>query len=423
MSMGRETRIGVVVIGGLLVLFVTVLGFKLIGGTKPAPGAPGPDKSAAAATPEKSTGEGVPVSSARRSLLDRASGASEGSTQAGPNAWDLAASSRIGGEPGQTQATEAGFNTWTADSSQPQGADWTSQDTATAESAASSDWPPAGNPLPPEGTGQAYDPFGTASASDEPDPFQGQGPASQDHQPQPNPFRSSEPLQPASFTSDGQNGQAEASDELSDPSTYQTAGTRGESSDPFGGGSDRFADTRSGQPRSGGGSWSGPTRHSAAGEHVVRPGDTYWSISEEYYGTGGYFKALIEHNRDDLHRARELAVGDVLSIPRADDLVRDFPGLCPRERTFGQSGPATLQASMRRLPDGGRAYVVEEGDTLFNIARDELGRAARWVEIYDLNADVIGDDIDFLRPGTELVLPREPAPDPIAGREGGRIRR
>jgi nucleoid-associated protein YgaU len=49
--------------------------------------------------------------------------------------------------------------------------------------------------------------------------------------------------------------------------------------------------------------------------------------------------------------------------------------------------------------------VVEEGDTLFDIARYELGKASRWSEIYDLNRQALGEDMDYLRPGTQLILP------------------
>ncbi len=54
-----------------------------------------------------------------------------------------------------------------------------------------------------------------------------------------------------------------------------------------------------------------------------------------------------------------------------------------------------------------RTYTVAEGDSLFDIARCELGKASRWVEIYDLNTDVIGKDIDCLAPGTQIVLPND----------------
>ena len=50
-------------------------------------------------------------------------------------------------------------------------------------------------------------------------------------------------------------------------------------------------------------------------------------------------------------------------------------------------------------------YVVEEGDTLFDIAKYELGQASRWGELYELNRDVLGDQGDHLKPGMELRLP------------------
>ena len=55
-----------------------------------------------------------------------------------------------------------------------------------------------------------------------------------------------------------------------------------------------------------------------------------------------------------------------------------------------------------------------EGDTLFNIARYELGKAARWAEIYELNRDVLGKDFNYLTPGTQLTLPEGPKNDVIA---------
>ena len=38
---------------------------------------------------------------------------------------------------------------------------------------------------------------------------------------------------------------------------------------------------------------------------------------------------------------------------------------------------------------------MAEGDTLFNIARYELGKASRWVEIYEFNRDLLGKDFNY----------------------------
>ncbi|NIL97876.1 MAG: hypothetical protein GTO53_09065, partial [Planctomycetales bacterium] len=50
-----------------------------------------------------------------------------------------------------------------------------------------------------------------------------------------------------------------------------------------------------------------------------------------------------------------------------------------------------------------------EGDTLFDIARYELGDPSRWVDIYQLNAQQLTEDFDYVRPGLKLVMPGRPA--------------
>ena len=58
-------------------------------------------------------------------------------------------------------------------------------------------------------------------------------------------------------------------------------------------------------------------------------------------------------------------------------------------------------------PPGTRAYVVQPGDTIYDIARSELGSAKRWTEIYQLNRDVLGKQADYITPGMRLFLPQE----------------
>ncbi len=93
--------------------------------------------------------------------------------------------------------------------------------------------------------------------------------------------------------------------------------------------------------------------------------------------------------------------------------------------------PGALPPGGRALPTsssggyGGRVYVVQVGDTLFDIARYELGKASRWAEIYDLNRNQLGSDYDYLAPGTKLVLPDEQPnqADNITARPGGQMPR
>ncbi len=67
-------------------------------------------------------------------------------------------------------------------------------------------------------------------------------------------------------------------------------------------------------------------------------------------------------------------------------------------------------------PDGDRTYVVREDDTLFDIARRELGKSSRWVEIYELNRERLGEDFEYLTPGMEIALPAASKTSYTAGR-------
>ena len=56
-------------------------------------------------------------------------------------------------------------------------------------------------------------------------------------------------------------------------------------------------------------------------------------------------------------------------------------------------------------PQAARTYTVADGDSLWKIAKKELGAGTRWTELYDKNRAVIGDNPDRLKPGQVLTLP------------------
>jgi nucleoid-associated protein YgaU len=53
-------------------------------------------------------------------------------------------------------------------------------------------------------------------------------------------------------------------------------------------------------------------------------------------------------------------------------------------------------------------YVVKSGDNLWNISKNNLGDATKWGEVYKLNHEIIGANPGMIRPGTELTLPGGP---------------
>ena len=117
------------------------------------------------------------------------------------------------------------------------------------------------------------------------------------------------------------------------------------------------------------------------GKYEVQPNDSYWTISERLYGTNAYFKALAAHNRDKGKSEETLRPGDLILAPTVAQLEQSYPDLCPkpshREAEQTQSRALTVGMSQQQFR-GGQTYTVAEGDTLFNIARYELGKASRW---------------------------------------------
>jgi nucleoid-associated protein YgaU len=165
------------------------------------------------------------------------------------------------------------------------------------------------------------------------------------------------------------------------------------------------------------------------GKYVVQPNDNYWTISEKVYGGGAFFKALQQYNGDGKSQSARLQVGDVVAVPPTAVLRQKFPELCPkprREQAASQMQPVSAGPRQRL---GAPVYVVEQGDSLFDIARSQLGKASRWVEIYDLNRDALGDDFHYLRPGAELVMPNsgsskgQPTQDVMTRQRGDSIQR
>jgi nucleoid-associated protein YgaU len=142
--------------------------------------------------------------------------------------------------------------------------------------------------------------------------------------------------------------------------------------------------------------------------YTVQPNDNYWKISEKVYGTGAYFQALAEQNRKKIPDESRLRPGDTISIPPVGELEKKYADLCPKpsHRDVTRRQLATVSTiSPASQVGGGRVYVVQEGDNLYDIARWELGKVTRWPEIYDLNREALGSDPDHLTPGMRLLLP------------------
>lgn len=102
-------------------------------------------------------------------------------------------------------------------------------------------------------------------------------------------------------------------------------------------------------------------------------------------------------------------------IRRSDDSILRTPGWVPSlpGATPGRFELADLLRFAGVLPGGAptRTYVVQPGDTLSSIARNQLGDAGRWPEIFALNRTIIRHP-DRIFPGQTLILPSGPPTQP-----------
>lgn len=59
----------------------------------------------------------------------------------------------------------------------------------------------------------------------------------------------------------------------------------------------------------------------------------------------------------------------------------------------------------RTQPTPKASYTIKPGDTLWSIAKLQLGAGASWNQIYTANAATIGSNPNLIQPGTQIVLP------------------
>ena len=129
--------------------------------------------------------------------------------------------------------------------------------------------------------------------------------------------------------------------------------------------------------------------------HIVRRGETLWSIAERYYGTGFVHEDLLAYNRSRVRTVKDISPGLNLLIPDRSEL-----GLAPRTHASNtQSKIAPPAAKMAP-----RSYTVRKGDTLSEISQKLLGTSKRWEEILALNDDKLDEATDIAI-GMTLKIP------------------
>lgn len=119
-------------------------------------------------------------------------------------------------------------------------------------------------------------------------------------------------------------------------------------------------------------------------KHVVKAGETLWSIAETYYKSG--------YNWVDIQKANNLANADVidagttLTVPVATPIVVQ----------------GAVSSAATSITPKEKSYTVVHGDDLWNIAVKEYGNGYRWVDIAKANNL---KNPDVIHAGNVLNLP------------------
>jgi nucleoid-associated protein YgaU len=139
--------------------------------------------------------------------------------------------------------------------------------------------------------------------------------------------------------------------------------------------------------------------------HVVKEGETLWSISEEVYNDGFAWKEIADAN--NISEASTLEEGTELIIPAREAQAQEISMTdgedAVAEPTMSQMqeqpevSPSTSQESIT-----GSTYTVKAGDTLWDISMRTYGTGYRWTEIASSNSI---SDPNIIFTGTNLQLP------------------
>jgi nucleoid-associated protein YgaU len=153
--------------------------------------------------------------------------------------------------------------------------------------------------------------------------------------------------------------------------------------------------------------------------HVCRANDTPESVSQEYYNTPRYARALVQFNRDHPKGSEgvkqeppQLPAGQMLYIPPARVLQKNYAnaiGESPSPAAIGNLAPPPMPGSAPQTPSaaGVRLYSIHQqnGEMLYQIAQRTLGTGDRWYEIALLNPQFKPEQpVPF---GQQLKLPSD----------------
>ena len=151
---------------------------------------------------------------------------------------------------------------------------------------------------------------------------------------------------------------------------------------------------------------------SKARTHVVKSGEILPIIAKHYYGEEEgnrriVIQKLYEANTRILKSPDHVRVGQKLTIPSLDELLNTSRGVVKAPsptKTLLSKFPAIFKRAGKKDIGSVSEYVVQEGDSLWSIAKQNLGDGNRYAEIVRLNKGTIKRANDVVI-GTRLKIP------------------
>lgn len=148
--------------------------------------------------------------------------------------------------------------------------------------------------------------------------------------------------------------------------------------------------------------------------YIVAKNDNLTKIARKFYGKRTTSKRVTEYvdlifqaNREALKDRNSVHAGQKLRIPLIDDADGSSRS---NSRILAKSGSnATKSKAARAGADKStgkkwRWYKVKPKDRYARIAKEQLGDAKRWKDIFELNKDIFPNP-DRIRPGVRIRLP------------------
>lgn len=117
--------------------------------------------------------------------------------------------------------------------------------------------------------------------------------------------------------------------------------------------------------------------------YAIQTGDTLWKIAERFYGSGTLWRKIYADNIAVISDPNKIYAGQIIMIYPVQGTAEIGAKGLPDSAGSPDTAGAPEQA--------GSNYTVENGDTLWKIARKRYGKGWQWRKIYDANREQISD--------------------------------